>query len=104
MLSDTFKSKFIDLTSSRGSRSPDGPVAAAANKVASFKRPYRNCLDHTDLGIQSFLLRGSPDRDLSFVGTNPTDEPITGAVGTTITDRPRTDPYERVYAYGSYEG
>ncbi len=28
----------------------------------------------------------------------------TVAVGTTITDRPRTDPYERVYAYGSYEG
>jgi hypothetical protein len=26
------------------------------------------------------------------------------AVGTTIADRPRTDPYERVYAYGSYEG
>jgi len=29
---------------------------------------------------------------------------ITVAVGTIITDRPRTDPYERVYAYGSYEG
>ncbi len=29
---------------------------------------------------------------------------ITVAVGTTIADRPRTDPYERVYAYGSYEG
>jgi hypothetical protein len=26
------------------------------------------------------------------------------AVGTTITDRPRTDPYVRVYAYGSYQG
>jgi hypothetical protein len=29
---------------------------------------------------------------------------ITVAVGTTIADSPRTDPYERVYAYGSYEG
>ena len=29
---------------------------------------------------------------------------ITVALGTTIADRPRTDPYERVYAYGSYEG
>jgi hypothetical protein len=28
----------------------------------------------------------------------------TVAVGTTIADRPRTDPYERVYAYGSYKG
>jgi len=26
------------------------------------------------------------------------------AVGTTIADRPRTDPYVRVYAYGSSEG
>jgi len=26
------------------------------------------------------------------------------AVGTAITDRPRTDPYVRVYAYGSSEG
>ena len=25
------------------------------------------------------------------------------AVGTILTDRPRTDPYERVYAYGSSE-
>jgi len=25
-------------------------------------------------------------------------------VGTLITERPRTDPYVRVYAYGSYEG
>jgi len=29
---------------------------------------------------------------------------ISVAVGTIITDRPRTDPCERVYAYGSYEG
>ncbi len=28
----------------------------------------------------------------------------TVAVGTTITGRPRTDPYVRVYAYGSYRG
>ena len=28
----------------------------------------------------------------------------TVAVGTTIADRPRTDPYKRVYAYGSYRG
>src|SRR6516165_798794 len=28
----------------------------------------------------------------------------TVAVGTTIADRPRTDPYERLYAYGSYQG
>jgi hypothetical protein len=28
----------------------------------------------------------------------------TVAVGTIITDRPRTDPYVRVYAYGSYHG
>jgi hypothetical protein len=28
----------------------------------------------------------------------------TVAVETTIADGPRTDPYERVYAYGSYEG
>src|SRR5262249_31083654 len=27
---------------------------------------------------------------------------ITVAVGTTIADRPRTDPYKRLYAYGSY--
>jgi len=26
---------------------------------------------HTDLCIPAFLLRGSPDRDLSFLGTNP---------------------------------
>ena len=25
-------------------------------------------------------------------------------VGTLITERPRRDPYGRVYAYGSYEG
>jgi hypothetical protein len=29
---------------------------------------------------------------------------ITVAVGTTIADRPRRDPYEHVYAYGSYQG
>ena len=29
---------------------------------------------------------------------------IVVAVGTTIADRPRTDPYKRVYAYGSYLG
>jgi hypothetical protein len=33
--------------------------------------------DHTDLRIPAFLLRGSPDRDLSFVGTDATDEAIT---------------------------
>jgi len=26
------------------------------------------------------------------------------AVGTLIPERPPTDPYDRVYAYGSYEG
>jgi hypothetical protein len=26
----------------------------------------------------------------------------TVAVGTLVTERPRTDPYKRVYAYGSY--
>jgi hypothetical protein len=25
-------------------------------------------------------------------------------LGTLITERPRTDPYVRVYTYGSYEG
>jgi hypothetical protein len=29
---------------------------------------------------------------------------LTVAVGTTIAGRPPTDPYERVYAYGSYDG
>ena len=29
---------------------------------------------------------------------------ITVAIGTTIADRPRADPYGRVYAYGSYCG
>jgi hypothetical protein len=42
-------------------------IAPAANQAASFKRPYRNCPDHTDARIPSFLLRGSPDRNLSFL-------------------------------------
>ena len=29
---------------------------------------------------------------------------VADRVGTLITERPRTDPYVRVYAYGSYEG
>ena len=36
--------------------------------------------------------------------TNLRVEFIFVAVGTTIGGRPYTDPYERVYAYGSYEG
>ena len=37
----------------------------------------------------------------AFAVTNPTGELITVAVGTTVADRPRTDPYKRVWAYGS---
>src|ERR1035438_7374551 len=37
--------------------------------AAQFKRPYRNCPDHTNLS-PALPLRGSPDRDLSFIGTN----------------------------------
>jgi hypothetical protein len=46
--------------------SPHPPQTLAAQ----FKRPYRNCPNPTNLGIPSFLLRGSPDRDLSFTGTD----------------------------------
>ena len=32
---------------------------------------YRNCPDGTDLWIPAFLIRGSPDRDLLFIETDP---------------------------------
>ena len=51
------------------STSPRPPQTLAAQ----FKRPYRNCPDPTDLRIPAFLLRGSPDTDLSFLVTNPTN-------------------------------
>ena len=45
---------------------------------------------------------------LRRIDASPTDFPearlwIVVAVGTTIADRPRLDPYGRVYPYGSYE-
>ena len=56
-------------------RSHAGPSTQPVNRVLpltlTFKRPYRNCPDHTDPFIPALLLRGSPDRDLSFVGTYP---------------------------------
>src|ERR1035438_1616726 len=49
--------------------------------AAQFKRPYRNCPDHTNLS-PALPLRGSPDRDLSFHITNPADSlPIPNIAG-----------------------
>ena len=46
---------------SKSHSSPHPPQTLAAQ----FKRPYRNCPDHTNLGIPAFLIRGSPDRALT---------------------------------------
>ncbi len=46
-------------------------IALTQTLAAHFKRPYRNCPDRTDLWIPAFLIRGSPDRNLSFVVTDP---------------------------------
>ena len=46
--------------------SPHPPQTLAAQ----FKRPYRNCPDHTDLPSPQLLPRGSPDRDPTFTGTD----------------------------------
>ena len=35
-----------------------------------FKRPYRNCPRRTDRAQYSCVCRGSPDRDLTFLGTD----------------------------------
>src|ERR1035438_3714485 len=50
------------------SHSPPRPPQTPA---AQFKRPYRNCPDHTTCAPPHFFFRGSPDRALTFIGTNP---------------------------------
>lgn len=55
----------------------------------------KHLLKHTD--AHSVIPGLSATRKLS-------DQGLAVAVGTIIADGPRTDPYERVYAYGSYEG
>jgi hypothetical protein len=52
------------------SHSPPRPPQTPA---AQFKRPYRNCSDHMTCAPPHFFFRGSPDRALTFVDTNPTD-------------------------------
>ena len=46
------------------SHSPPRPPQTPA---AQFKRPYRNCPDHTTCAPPHLFFRGSPDRDLTFV-------------------------------------
>src|SRR5271157_2199925 len=45
------------------SHSPPRPPQTPA---AQFKRPYRNCPDHTTCALPHFFFRGSPDRALTF--------------------------------------
>ena len=50
-------------TTRRNNRPPQTPAA-------QFKRPYRNCPDHTTCVSPHFVFRGSPDRDRTFIGTD----------------------------------
>src|ERR1035438_1846599 len=49
------------------SHSPPRPPQTPA---AQFKRPYRNCPDHTTCAPPHFFFRGSSDRALTFIGTD----------------------------------
>src|ERR1035438_9275265 len=49
------------------SHSPPRPPQTPA---AQFKRPYRNCPDHTTCAPPHFFFRGSPDGALTFVSTD----------------------------------
>src|SRR6266567_6489431 len=52
-----------------------------------FKRPYRNCPGQESWDRPPVSCRGSPDRDLTFISTAPTDEPITSRLPVTRVER-----------------
>ena len=53
-------------------RNPIGRSPRPSQTPAThFKRPYRNCPGEENCAQSRLIGQGSPDRDLSFVGTNP---------------------------------
>ena len=58
-------------TPARTNRNPIALTASAANASGSVQTTLSKLPRPHDLCVPAFLLRGSPDRDLSFVSTNP---------------------------------
>jgi hypothetical protein len=59
-----------DLQPARTNRNPIALTASAANASGSVQTTLSKLPRPHDLCVPAFLLRGSPDRDLTFVGTN----------------------------------